>query len=123
MKYLILIYLNTESRKVWEALPEAERMKGYQAKAAINEALASAGELIATEALADPSLAKCVRARDGRVLTTDGPFAEAKEHLASFYLVECDTFERATEIAAQQPEASVGAIEVRPVMDLSVLDM
>jgi hypothetical protein len=123
MKYLILIYLNTESRRVWEGLPETERVKGYAAHAALEEALARSGELIVTEALGDPSHAKTVVQREGRIVTTDGPFAETKEHLAGFYLVECENMERAIAVAAQLPEASVGAIEVRPVMNLSALDV
>jgi hypothetical protein len=56
-------------------------------------------------------------------MTTDGPFAEVKEQLAGFYLVECDSIERATEIAARIPEAEAGVVEVRPVRTFSGLDM
>ena len=61
--------------------------------------------------------------QDGRTLTTDGPFAEAKEVLAGFFLVECESIDRAIEHAARVPEAALGLVEVRPVMDLSGFEM
>ena len=122
MKYLILIYTNPQARKVWQELPADQQAAGLQSYAALNEQLAESGELIATNALADSSLAKHVTVREGRVMATDGPFAETKEQLAGFYLVECDSIERATEIAARIPEAPFGAVEVRPIMTYSGLD-
>ena len=100
MKYLILIYNNPTTRKMWEGFSDAERTQGFQAHAALSEDLAASGELIAHGALADPSLGKRVTARDGQKLTTDGPFAEMKEHLAGFYFVDCETIERAIEHAS-----------------------
>jgi hypothetical protein len=123
MKYLLLIYLNRESREVWMALPESQRAEGLGAHAVLNEELAASGELIVTEALADTSLAKRVSVREDRTITSDGPFAEAKEILAGFYLVECESIERAIELAARMPEAPIGEIEVRPIMDLKGLEM
>jgi hypothetical protein len=123
VKYLLMIYLNPKGREMWEALPEADRAEGMRAHAELNEELAASGELIVTEALADPSQATQVSVRDGRAVTADGPFAEVKEFLAGFYLIECDGVERAVELAARLPEAPVGHIEVRPVMDLSAFDM
>jgi hypothetical protein len=75
-----------------------------------------------SEALADPSLAKRVAVGEGRTMTTDGPFAEAKEHLAGFFLLECDSVERAVEHAARIPEAGLGLVEVRPVLNLNGMD-
>lgn len=125
MKYLILIYHNPMARKLWEEFSDAQRAEGLRAYAALNEDLTASGELIATEALADPSLGKRVTVRGGRAVTTDGPFAEAKEHLAGFYLIECESMGRAVEIAAQIPEAAatVATIEVRPVMHYKELEM
>jgi hypothetical protein len=123
VKYLLLIYLNRESRKVWEALPEDQRAEGMRAHAALDEDLAASGELIVTEALADTSLAKRVSEREGKTITSDGPFAEAKEILAGIYLIECESIERAIEIAARMPEAPIGEIEVRPIMDLGGPEM
>lgn len=123
MKYLLMIYLNPSSRKIWEGLPEAQRAEGLRAHAAMNEGLAASGELIVSEALADPSLAKRVSVREGRTITSDGPFAEVKEFLAGFYLIECGSIDRAVEHAARMPEAPFGEVEVRPVMDLGGLEM
>ena len=128
MKYAILIYSNPASRQIWEGLSDAQRAAGFEVYGAINDDLTSSGELVATEALADPSQAKRVLTREGRTMTVDGPFAEVKEHLAGFYLVDCDSFERAVEIAARVPEAALipplapqhGFVEVRPVMDYTV---
>jgi hypothetical protein len=123
VKYLILIYSNPASRKVWEGLSDAQRAEGLGAYAALDEDLAASGEMIVSEALADLSLAKRVSVREGRTMTTDGPFAEAKEYLAGFFLVECDSIDRAVEIAARVPEAAHILVEVRPVLDLSELGL
>jgi len=119
VKYLILIYSNPESRKIWDGFSDAQRAEGYRYYAALNEDLSASGEMIVSEALADPSLAKRVSVREGRTMTTDGPFAEVKELLAGFYLVECESLDRALEHAARVPEAELGLVEVRPVLDLS----
>ncbi|OLC57637.1 MAG: hypothetical protein AUH85_02875 [Chloroflexi bacterium 13_1_40CM_4_68_4] len=123
MKYLILIYSNPQSRQIWEGFSDAQRAEGLQHYAALNEDLSASGELIVSEALSDPSLAKRVLVREGRTTTTDGPFAEAKEHLAGFFLIECQSIERAIAIAARVPEAALGLVDVRPILDLSGLEM
>ena len=123
MKYLILIWSNPESRAIWESFSAEERSEGFAYYAALAEDLEASGELIVTEALADPSLTKRVTVREGQTMTSDGPFAEAKELLAGFFLVECESAERAVEIAARVPEAELGLVEMRPVMDLSGFEM
>ena len=123
MKYLIMIYSNPASREIWNGFTDAERAEGLRFYAALHEDIAASGELIVSEALADPSLSTQVAVRDGRTVTTDGPFAELKEHLAGFFLVECASQERAVEIAARVPEAALGLVEVRPVLQLSGLEM
>jgi hypothetical protein len=123
VKYLILIYGNPESRAIWEGFSDAERAEGYAVYAALKEELVASGELIVTEALAHPSLGKRVSVREGNTMTTDGPFAEAKELLAGFFLLECESMERALEHAARVPEAELGLVEVRPVLDLGGLEM
>jgi len=123
VKYLILIYTNPTSRKIWEGLSDAQRGEFGRGHAALNEALAASGELVVSEGLADPSLAKRVSVREGRTMTSDGPFAEAKEHLAGFYLIECESIDRAVEHAARVPDAAYGEVEVRPVLDLSGLEL
>jgi hypothetical protein len=118
VKYLILIYSNPASRELWEGFSEDQRAAGYRYYAALTEELADSGELIASEALADSSLTRRVSVRDGRTLTSDGPFAEAKELLAGFFLLDCESMERAVEVAARVPEAELDLVEVRPVLEL-----
>jgi hypothetical protein len=123
LRYLILIHSNPASRALLEALSDEQRLEFSRGHTAVRDALAESGELIVSEGLADPSLAKQVSVRDGRTLTSDGPFAESKEHLAGFYLIECDSIERAVEHAARIPDSAWGQVEVRPVFDRRALDL
>ena len=119
MKYLILIHTNPASLKVWERLDDAQRTEFGRGHMQLSEALAESGELIVSEGLADPSTATYVSVREGKTMTSDGPYAEVKEHLAGFYLIECDSIERAIEHAARTPDAAYGYVEVRPILDMS----
>lgn len=119
MRYVVLIYSNPESRAVWEGLSDTERGRGLAAYRALDEELAASGEMVVSHALADPSHATRVAVTGGSTMTTDGPFAEAKEHLAGFFLVDCESRERAVEIAARVPEAGLGLVEVRTTVELS----
>jgi hypothetical protein len=123
MKYMILIHSNPRSREIWERFSEEQRAAGLQDYAALTEDLTSSGELVVSEALADPAMGRRVTVQDGRTMTGDGPFAESKEHLAGFFLIECDSMERALEVAARVPEATLGLVEVRPTMVYSELEM
>jgi hypothetical protein len=123
MKYVILIRHNLKALELWASVPAEQRAEGLAAYAALTEDLATSGELIVTEALAHPSTAKLVSVRDGEVMASDGPYAEVKEHLAGFYLIECDSIDRAIQVAARIPEADFVQIEVRPVLDHISVDM
>jgi len=111
MRYLILIY---ENEAAWE--PTDEEMGRWFR---LTEEMQSAGVLVAGEALAPTSTATTVRVRDGRTLTTDGPFAETKEQLGGFYLLDCKDLDDALAWAARMPTADRGSIEVRPIADFS----
>jgi hypothetical protein len=74
---------------------------------------------VAAEGLADPSLAKWVSVREGQTVASDGPFAEVKEHLAGFYLIDCADLDEAVGWAARVPDAAFTQVEVRPVLDMS----
>jgi hypothetical protein len=123
VKYMILIQSNPRFQERWEALTDAQQEDFGRAHLALTDELAASGELVVSEALADPALAKRVTSRDGQTMTTDGPFAEVKEHLAGFYLVDCDDEARALAIAARVPDAMWGLVEVRPVLETSSWDM
>lgn len=123
MKYVILIRHNLKALELWASMAAEQRAEGLAAYAALNEELEASGELIVTEALAHPSTAKVVSVRDGEVIASDGPYAEVKEHLAGFYLIECDGIDRAVQWAARIPEADFVEIEVRPVLDHLSVDM
>jgi hypothetical protein len=123
VKYLVLIWSNPASRAIWEGFSDEQRADGFRYYAALTEELAASGELIVSEALADASLTRRVSVRDGQTLTSDGPFAEAKELLAGFFLLEVDSEQRAVEIAARVPEAGLGLVEVRPVLQLGGMEM
>jgi hypothetical protein len=120
MKYLVMIYSNPASRAAWSGFSDAEKSAGLGVYAALVEELAGTGELVVTEALADPSHARrpAVASPAG-----DGPFAEAKEHLAGFFLVDCAGMERALEIAARIPEARHGLVQVVPTMTYDGMDL
>jgi hypothetical protein len=124
MRYMILVQSNPHFQERFDALPEAEREAFGRNHQAMDRELAESGELVVSEALADSATAKRVTSVDRRlVATTDGPFAEAKEHLAGFYLVDCENEARALEIAARVPDAVWGLVEVRAVLDTSEWDM
>ncbi len=124
MKFLLMIWSNPQN---WDALSPAEQraLEGdpVAEHAALDAALISSGELVLSAALADPVTTRTVRVRDGALTSTDGPYAEAREHLMGYYMVECDSLERATAIAAQIPDARWDRVEIRPAMDVAGLEM
>jgi len=123
MKYLIMVLSNPESAAALRELTAEQGREFGRGHRALGEAMAESGELIVSEGLADQSNAVRVRVRDGETMTTDGPFAEVKEQLAGFYLVECDSLARAVELAARVPDAAFTDVEVRPVLDLRGMEM
>ncbi|WP_352231581.1 YciI family protein [Actinokineospora sp. NBRC 105648] len=120
---MILIHSNPAFVAEWAELTEDQRRALGRGHAAFHEEVAASGELVVAEGLADPATARHVAVRDGRTLVTDGPFAETKEHLAGFYLLECTDIDRAVELAARVPDAEFGHVEVRPVLDLGGLEL
>jgi len=109
MKYLCLVY--GEEKKI-TAMTDDECM-------AYDRSLRNSGRCIASEALQPVQTATTVRVRDGKLSVTDGPFAETKEFLAGFYLIDAADRNEAIQIASQMPPARVGSIEVRPVRELT----
>lgn len=120
MKYMLLIYNNPATYEAWS---EQERAALFGEVDVIMKELTESGELVGGEALADSSNTTTVRVRDGVPVISDGPFAEAKEQLAGYLMVECESPQRAAEIAARWPDARYFAMEVRPVMNTSGMEM
>jgi hypothetical protein len=113
MKYLVLIYGNKE---LWESFPAEELADAIAQQDAFNKAYAKSGELLGAYGLSDETMAKTVRVREGVPAVTDGPYIEAKEFIASFYLLDVADEARALDIAAQIPFASQNAVEVWPIL-------
>ena len=113
MQYLVLIY---DDEKAWDRMPKPESDKVFAAYMAYSEEMAKAGVMRAGDALKPTATATTVRLRDGKTLITDGPFAETKEQLGGYYLIEAKDLDEALKIAARIPSARYGSIEVRPIM-------
>jgi hypothetical protein len=114
MKYMCIAYeeeqkLNELSEAEWQAL--RQETLGYV------ETLRTSGSLVVTHALQSATTASMVRVRSGKLSITDGPFAETKEQIGGFFLIEARSFQEAIEIAAKWPSARLGSIEVRPIED------
>ena len=117
MKYLCMIYLN---EKEMAAMPAADMNSLNARHLDFNNGLRKSGNWIEAEALEPAGTAACVRVRKGEVSVTDGPFAEAKEHIGGFYLIEAPDLTEATRIASKIPSAALGTVEVRPTRKLIV---
>lgn len=112
MKYLCLVY---SEEAILHSLPESPQDSECLA---YSKAVQASGKMLAAEALESVETATTVRVRDGKRLITDGPFAETREQLAGFYLVEAINLDDALQIAGDIPAARVGSVEVRPVREL-----
>jgi hypothetical protein len=115
MRYLLLIYVDENPATEWtDEMRQAEGMAyGEFTKDIANQGLMQGGE-----ALQPTTTATTVRVRNGEVLSTDGPFAETKEALGGFYLIDCKDLDEAIEVASRIPSATHGSIEVRPILEL-----
>jgi hypothetical protein len=116
MKYLCLIY---ENEKNWETMPPADSEAIMNEYFAFTEGIRRSGQYVAGEALQPTQTATTVKVRNGKVSTTDGPFAETKEQLGGFYMIEAKDLNEAIQVASKIPSARLGAIEIRPVVDFS----
>ena len=113
MQYLLLIY---DEEKVLDAMSPAEQQAFGGEYFAYTDAITKSGHFRAGDALQGISSATTVRIREGKTLTTDGPFAETREQLGGYYLVEAANLDEAISLAARIPSARTGSIEVRPIM-------
>ncbi|PYP49328.1 MAG: hypothetical protein DMD45_14990 [Gemmatimonadetes bacterium] len=115
MRYMLLIYLDEQ------ALSEAERQSCYRESTQLAHELAVAGQYVAASPLEPTSTATSVRVRQGKRVVTDGPFAETKEQLGGYFMIDASDLEEAIAIAARIPMARRGTVEVRPVVQLTDL--
>ena len=113
MKYMLLIYFD----EAWGKLSLTARQEIYEEQLQLAEQLTSNGQYLAGAPLQPPSTATSIRVRDGKRLMTDGPFAEAREQLGGFMLIDVKDLDEAIAIAARGPVARVGTVEVRPVRE------
>ncbi|MFZ2061175.1 MAG: YciI family protein [Candidatus Binatus sp.] len=116
MRYLCAVYLEPKSM---EKLSPAEGATLDRDSIAYDDELRRSGHYIVSDALQRATTAKTLRVRNGKLSVTDGPFAETKEQLGGFILVEASNMDEAVELASKIPMAKYGTIEVRPIMDLS----
>jgi hypothetical protein len=114
MQYLLLIY---GAESAWNSMSEAEAGKMTQAFGGFTQSIIASGNYKGGNRLHDVANATTVRVKDGKKIVTDGPFAETKEQLGGYYLIEAKDLDEATAIAARIPSAIIGSIEVRPVFE------
>lgn len=117
MRYMLLIASNPEANA---AMTPAQQEQMFGDYAEFTKSIEASGEFVSGDPLEGLDTATTVRVRDGKRTTTDGPFAETKEVLAGYYIVEAASLDRALEIAAQIPDATTGSIEVRPIMHMDM---
>ena len=115
MQYMLLIY---EDEQRWHSMPDEERNALFGEYFAYTDELRRAGAYVAGDPLHPTSSATTVSVRDGETLTTDGPFAETKEQLGGYYIVDVESLDEALEWARKIPSARLGSIEVRPIMQV-----
>jgi len=116
MKYLCLIY---EDETVWQKMPKADLDKLYAEYFAFKDGIKKSGHLLDCNPLEPTHSATTVRVRNGKISTTDGPFAETKEQLGGYFLIEASDLNVATQVASRIPAARVGSIEVRPIWEFN----
>ena len=117
MRYALLIYANEQD---WASQTEEQSQAVNQEYMAFTKDIVDRGLMAGGEALQPTSTATSVRVRNGDTLTTDGPFAETKDQLGGFYLVDCKDLDEAIEVAARIPDVRRGSIEIRPIMDVDM---
>lgn len=115
MKYLCLIYID---EKMLNALPKSELDALLDETSAYNEMLQQSGHFISTAGLKPVQTATTIRMRKGKLSITDGPFAETKEVLGGFYVIEARDLNEAIQLASKSPSLAIGSVEVRPIDEL-----
>lgn len=115
MQYLLMLYVNQGG---WTKLTKAEQEQGMAAYAAYSEALKKAGALVGANRLQPTTVATTVRMANGKTQVLDGPYADSKEQLGGYYLIDVPDLDAALSWAARCPAANHGVVEVRPIWDM-----
>jgi hypothetical protein len=118
MRYMLLCY---DDGQAWEKAGQAALEQAMQEAVGLAQQLHAKGQYVMAAPLHSTSTATSVRVRDGKRLVTDGPFAETREHLGGFYLIDARDLDEAISIAARHPGARLGTVEIRPVMEIQGL--
>jgi hypothetical protein len=118
MKYLLLCY---DDEQAWEKAGKAAMQQAMEEAVRLAHQINASGQYLTAAPLHPVSTATCVRIREGKKIVTDGPFAETREHLGGFYLIDVGHLDEAISIAAKHPGAQLGTVEIRPVMELAGL--
>jgi hypothetical protein len=118
MKYMLLCY---DDEQAWEKAGEPALKAAMNEAVSLTHELHSKGQYLMAAPLQASTTAKSVRVRDGKLLVTDGPFAETREVLGGFYLIDAENLDEAISIAARHPGQRFGGVEVRPIMELTGL--
>jgi len=113
VKYILLIYSKESD---WTGLSDEDKVDMYQKYTAFTDSIKKSGHYLGGDGLEPTATATTVRVRNGKPVTTDGPFAETREQLGGYYMIDAKDLDEAAEIATRVPGASYGAVEVRPVM-------
>ena len=116
MKYMLLIYIDEKGSPT-----EAERLQCYSESAAYAHKLNASGKFISTSPLHPTSTATCVRQGDGQPLVTDGPYAETREQLGGYFVINVNDLDEAIRIASELPAGKWGTVEIRPMIDVENL--
>jgi hypothetical protein len=119
MQYMLLIYDNEAD---WQNLPQTARQALMDEYGSFTDGIVKSGQFKAADRLSPSSSATTVRVRNGKTLTSDGPFAETKEQLGGYYLIEAEDRDAAVAVAARIPSARAGCIEVRPLWQSGMLE-
>lgn len=116
MRYMLLLY---DSEKDWANMSEAESGGLYAEFGEFTDSIVKSGNMVHGDPLEPTSTATTVRVRNGKTQTTDGPFAETREQLGGFYIIEAKDLDEAIGLAARIPSSRMGSVEIRPVMQIA----
>ena len=120
VKYMLMIYGNDE---IWGSLSPEDFTALIAGDAAFRKEIQDSGEFVSVHGLMDAAEARVVRVRDGAPVVTDGPYLESREYLASYFVIDCESMDRAIELAARYPTARKQGVQVWPLMDDSGQEM